>query len=99
MRGSIIKRSRTSWALVIDQGRDASGKRKQRWIKYVIDPGLSTRDNTKAAQAKLAELLHQFDKGTHVDASKLTLVEYCARGTRRTSSRIDGRKRCAATRR
>ena len=28
------------------------------------------------AWAKLAELLHQMDKGTYVDASKITLVEY-----------------------
>jgi integrase len=76
MRGSIVKRSKTSWSLVIDQGRDPNGRRKQKWIRFEISPALSVRKNTKAAQAKLAELLHQLDQGTYVDASKLTLIEY-----------------------
>jgi len=31
MRGSIVKRSQWSWALVVELGRDATGKRKQKW--------------------------------------------------------------------
>lgn len=32
MRGSVYKRQgRKSWSVVVDLGRDASGKRKQEW--------------------------------------------------------------------
>jgi integrase len=77
MRGSIIKRSKTSWSLVIDQGRDPNTKkRKQKWISWPVPRGKSQREAMKLAEAKLAELLHQVDKGTYVDASKVTLIEY-----------------------
>lgn len=76
MRGSIIKRSKRSWALVVDQGRDASGKRKQKWVTFEIAPGTPAREAQKQAEAKLAELLDQANKGTFIDASKTTLVEY-----------------------
>lgn len=77
MRGSIIKRTKTSWSLVVDQGRDPiTKKRKQKWIKFQLDPSKNTRENMTLANAKLAELLHQLDKGTYVDASKVTLIEY-----------------------
>ena len=72
-----MKRSKTSWALVVDQGRDpTSGRRRQKWVKFTVPPNVSQREATKQAEAKLAELLHQFDKGTFVDASRLTLLEY-----------------------
>jgi integrase len=77
MRGSIVKRSKTSWALVVDQGRDpTTGKRKQKWVKFDVPRGVGQREAHKQAEAKLAELLHQIDKGTYVDATKTTLVEY-----------------------
>jgi len=77
MRGSIVKRSRWSWSLVIDQGRDPTTKRrKQRWVRFEVPRNVSQREATKQAEAKLAELLHQVDKGTYVDASKTTLVEH-----------------------
>ena len=76
MRGSIVKRSKTSWALVVDQGRDATGKRRQKWVTFLVPRNVSQREAHKQADAKLAELLHQIDKGTFVDATKTTLVEY-----------------------
>jgi integrase len=36
----------------------------------------SQREATELAEAKLTELLHQVDKGTYVDTSKVTLVDY-----------------------
>jgi integrase len=71
MRGSIIKRSKTSWALVF---RDANNK--QKWVKFTPPRDLSTRDAYKVAEAELAKLLHQVNSGTYVDPSKTTLVEY-----------------------
>jgi integrase len=71
MRGSIVKRSKTSWALVF---RDANNK--QKWVKFTPPRGLSARDAYKQAEAELAKLLHQVHSGTYVDASKTTLIEY-----------------------
>lgn len=76
MRGSIVKRSRWSWSLVVDKGRDANGKRKQKWVRFEVPRNLSARDAHKQAEAKLAELLHQIDKGTYIDATKVTLIEH-----------------------
>jgi len=77
MRGSIVKRSRWSWSLVVDQGRDpTTSKRKQRWIRFEVPRDKSQREAMKLAEAKLAEVLHQVDKGTFVEASKTTLIEY-----------------------
>jgi integrase len=77
MRGSIVKRSKTSWALVVDQGRDpTTGKRRQKWVTFEVPRGVGQREATKQAEAKLAELLHQIDKGSYVDATRLTLVDH-----------------------
>jgi len=77
MRGSIVKRSRWSWALVVDQGRDpVTKKRKQKWVKFTPAHDQNQREATKAAETELARLLHQLDAGTFVDAAKTTLVEY-----------------------
>ena len=76
MKGSIVKRSKTSWSLVVDQGRDPEGRRKQKWVRFAVSPALSQRENTKIAQAALAKLLHQTEEGTFVDPSRLTLIAY-----------------------
>ncbi len=76
MRGSIVRRSKTSWALVIDRGRDVNGKRKQRWIAFTPDPTKTTTENKKAAEAKLRDTLGALHNRTFVDASKVTLVEF-----------------------
>lgn len=79
MRGSIIKRSKTSWSLVVDQERDATGKRKQKWVTFV-PRGVSQRDAMKAAEAQLATLLHSLSAGVYVDASTTTFVDYLRNG-------------------
>jgi integrase len=53
---------------VIDLGRDADGKRRQKW---------HTVHGTKAdAQRELTRLLHQLNTGTYVRPTKLTVAEY-----------------------
>jgi integrase len=76
MRGSIVRRSKASWALVVDLGRDATGRRKQKWQKFVPPRNLSLRDAMKAAESALAKLIHELDSGSYIDASKTTLIEY-----------------------
>jgi integrase len=87
MRGSIVRRSMTTWALVVDRGRDPiSGKRKQQWVKF-----RSTRRHSAActdrlcspsckahaeAEKALAKMIDQMEEGTYVARSKMTLIEY-----------------------
>jgi integrase len=69
MRGSIIKRGKSSYTIVLNLGTDPhTGKRKQQWV--------SVKGTKKEAEKKLAELLHQLDTGTFMRPSKTTLAEY-----------------------
>jgi integrase len=68
MRGHIRKRSRASWAIVIDLGRDPGGKRRQKW---------HTVHGTKQdAERELANLLNSIHKGDYVEPSKMTVSDY-----------------------
>lgn len=68
MRGSIIKRYKGSYTIVLNLGIDPQGKRKQQW--------LSVKGTKKEAEKRLSELLHQLDTGTFMRPSKTTLAEY-----------------------
>ena len=69
MRGHIKQRSKGSWSIVLDLGRDPStGKRKQQWV--------TVRGTKKEAESKLAELQHQLNTGEFVKSSKLTVREF-----------------------
>ncbi|MGV7229326.1 MAG: site-specific integrase, partial [Nitrospirales bacterium] len=73
MRGSIKKRYKDSWTIILDLGtkidpKTGKKKRKQKWI--------TVRGSKKVAEAKLAELLHQFNQGQFVESSNLTLDEW-----------------------
>ena len=69
MKGHIKQRSKGSWALWVDLGRDPeTGKRKQQ--TYTV------RGSKKDAEKRLYELLHQLDTGTFIKPAKTTLAEY-----------------------
>lgn len=68
MRGSIIKRSKDSYSIVLNLGVDETGKRKQQWV--------SVKGGKRDAEKRLSELLHQLDTGTFVKAGKTTLGEF-----------------------
>lgn len=69
MRGSIVKRSKDSWTVILNLGRDPStGKRKQQWV--------TVRGTKREAEKKLAELQYQLDTGGYVKPSKLTVAEH-----------------------
>ena len=71
MNGSIRKRSKNTWELTVEVGRDAGGKRKRKYLNV---------KGTKAqAQQKLRELLTSLDKGMPVDTSKISLGEFLGR--------------------
>jgi len=73
MRGSIKKRYKDSWTIILDLGtkidpKTGKKKRNQKWI--------TVRGSRKVAEAKLAELLHQFNQGQFVESSNVTLGEW-----------------------
>jgi integrase len=67
MRGSVIKRGK-SWSVVIDAGRDATGKRVRKW-----HAGFATR---KEAERARTEILSRLDRGTYVEPSRRMLGEF-----------------------
>lgn len=72
MRGSIVKRYKNSYTIIMDLGNDpVTGKRKQQWM--------SVKGTKKEAERKLAELLHQLDNGTFIRPNKITLTEFLER--------------------
>ena len=72
MRGSIIKRSKDSWSVILNLGRDPStGKRKQQWV--------TVKGPKKAAEKRLAELQHQLDTGGYIKPDKVTLGSFLDR--------------------
>ncbi|MFN8159954.1 MAG: site-specific integrase [Solirubrobacterales bacterium] len=67
MRGHIRKRGST-WAVVVDIGRDEHGKRRQKWHS-----GFRTK---REASEALTEILGQLSAGQYVAPSKLTVGRF-----------------------
>lgn len=69
MPGHLEKRSKTSWTIVIEAGRDpATGKRKR--IKRAF------RGTRREAEKEMARLITELEKGTYIEPAKLTFGEY-----------------------
>ena len=69
MKGHVRQRSKGSWSIVIDVGRDPqSGKRRQQWH--------TVHGTKREAEAKLRELLQSVERGGYVKPGRLTLGEY-----------------------
>jgi len=66
--GHLRRRGKNSWAIVIDLGRDANGKRRQKWH--------TVRGSKKNAQRQMTAILHQGDTGSYVEPTKLTVSQY-----------------------
>lgn len=71
MRGHIRQRGKKSWSIVLDLGRDPSGKRRQKWH--------TVHGTKRDAQRELTRLLHSLNTGEYVEPSKLTVGEYLNR--------------------
>jgi hypothetical protein len=69
MRGSVIKRG-DSWSVVIDVGRDGSGKRKRTWHS-----GYPTKRDAERARV---ELLSRLDRGSYVPPTRVTVGSFLA---------------------
>ena len=68
MKGHLRKRAPGSWTIVLDLGRDANGKRRQKWV--------TVRGTKREAEAELARLVHESNTGQWVEPSKITVGEY-----------------------
>jgi len=68
MNGHIRKRGKGSWSIVIDLGKDASGKRRQKWA--------TVRGLRADAERELRRLLTTIDQGTFVEPNRLTVADY-----------------------
>jgi integrase len=73
MRGSITRRYKGSWSIILDLGYEPDPKtgkirRKQKWH--------TVRGTRKQAEDKLTDLLKAVKDGGYVDASKMTLGEW-----------------------
>ncbi len=80
MKGSIRRRTKTSWELTIDVGRDSEGKRLRKFV--------SVRGKKAAAERRLRELLNALDGGFPVDTSRVTLGLYLEQWTNAHASRV-----------
>ena len=72
-RGSIKKRYKSSWSIVVDMGYKvdpATGKKKRDQRYY------SVKGTKRDAEEKLTELLYQANHGTLVEPSKCTVAEW-----------------------
>jgi integrase len=73
MRGSIRKRYRGSWNLILELGRvrdpvTGGFKRRQKWVTF--------RGTKRAAESKLTELLRAAETGEFVERSRVTVGEW-----------------------
>ncbi len=71
MKGHIRKRGKSSWEIAIDLGRDAQGKRRQKFH--------TVRGTKRDAQHRLNEILHELDTGTYVEPQNMTVAEFLAK--------------------
>lgn len=67
MRGHVRKRG-NGWTVVVDHGRDADGKRRQKWHS-----GFRTK---RDAERALGEILNRIGTGSYVDPGRQTTGEY-----------------------
>lgn len=68
MKGSIIQRSKGTWTLIFDLGRDGHGKRQQKWK--------ALRGTRQDAERELRRVLRELDTGSYIEPSKISLSVY-----------------------
>jgi integrase len=67
-RGHIRRRGEGSWELKFDDGNDAGGKRRIRYVSF--------KGTKKEAQTKLAELIAAVGKGSYVEPIKSIVADF-----------------------
>ena len=69
MQGSLSKRSKSSWTIRLTFGRKVDPKTGK---SKVDQKTITVRGTKKEAEAKLAELLNQYNQGEYIEQSNLT---------------------------
>jgi integrase len=69
MRGHLEKRSKGSWTIVIDRGKNPVTGKRERIKKAVKGP-------KREAEKVMNEILHKLQTGTYVETSNLTVGKY-----------------------
>lgn len=64
MKGHIRERGKGTWAIILDLGRDAEGKRRQKWHSF--------KGTKREAQKELARLVIALDTGTYIEPMRRT---------------------------
>lgn len=85
MRGSIKKRYKNSWSVILDLGlapdpKTGRLKRKQKWI--------TVRGTRRDAEKKLADSISAFNKSEFVEPSKVTLGAWLLQWVQRTKAKV-----------
>ena len=68
MRGTILKRAKGSWTIIVDVGKDSDGRRNQQWT--------TVRGTRKEAERRLAEILNKVNNGLYIKPSKNTFGDF-----------------------
>jgi integrase len=80
MKGHIRERSPGHWAILIDYGRDARGKRNRRWHSFA--------GTKRQAEIERARLITEKQKGTAVAPERLTVADYLEQWLRHIRPRV-----------
>ena len=73
MQGSLSKRSKSSWTIRLTLGRKVDPKTGKSKVEQKT---ITVRGTKKEAEAKLAELLNQYNQGDYIEQSNLTTDEW-----------------------
>jgi integrase len=69
VKGSIRQRSKGSWEVCVDVGRDSATGKRMRHFE-------SVKGTKKKAQTRLHELLHTLEQGSYVKPAQLTVAQF-----------------------
>jgi integrase len=71
MKGHLRKRGPNTYAAVIELGKDATGKRRQKWI--------TLHGTKKACEAELTRLVHELNTGMYAEPDRILTRDYFKR--------------------
>jgi integrase len=72
MKGHITKRSPGSWSIVINLGKDETGKRRQKWYTFHCQ-------KKGDAEAEMARILHELATGSAIETKRMSVADYLER--------------------
>ncbi|TYQ14765.1 UNVERIFIED_CONTAM: site-specific recombinase XerD [Acetivibrio alkalicellulosi] len=74
---SIEKRGENSYRIVVNCGSDSKGKRLKKSKSVTLDPGLTSKQKEKELQRLAALFEDEVEKGTYLDAGKISFEDFC----------------------